>query len=216
MKRHANKLNKARLIRPILGRGLRQRRHHDAVPAQILQVRERHRNQHFRKAARPLPRKRIWSEAGQGIPQDNGAHERLHRDISREIEALGQSDQGSFDLWRQIFNYERPHETLGMRCPGELYRSSERKYEGTPDELHYPQMCARRVGAKGAIKVDNQHFFLSTALAGWDVGLKPLAQDRLEVWFGRLLLGQVDLSVGQFVRADIGPNKPTDIPKTPT
>jgi hypothetical protein len=62
-----------------------------------------------------------------------------------------------------------------MRCPGELYRSSERKYEGTPDELHYPQMCARRAGAKGAIKVDNQHFFLSTALAGWDVGLKPLA-----------------------------------------
>ena len=132
-----------------------------------------------------------------GHPQDNGAHERLHRDISREIEALGQSDQGSFDLWRQTFNYERPHEALGMRCPGELYRSSERKYEGTPDELHYPQMCARRVGAKGAIKVDNQHFFLSTALAGWDVGLKPSAQDRLEVWFGRLLLGQVDLSVGQ-------------------
>jgi len=151
-----------------------------------------------------------------GHPQDNGAHERLHRDISREIEALGQSDQGSFDLWRQIFNYERPHEALGMRCPGELYRSSERKYEGTPDELHYPQMCARRVGAKGAIKVDNQHFFLSTALAGWDVGLKPLAQDRLEVWFGRLLLGQVDLSVGQFFRADIGPKKSTDIPKTPT
>jgi len=151
-----------------------------------------------------------------GHPQDNGAHERLHRDISREIEALGQSDQGSFDLWRQTFNYERPHEALGMRCPGELYRSSERKYEGTPDELHYPQMCARRVGAKGAIKVDNQHFFLSTALAGWDVGLKPLAQDRLEVWFGRLLLGQVDLSVGQFFRADIGPKKSTDIPKTPT
>lgn len=151
-----------------------------------------------------------------GHPQDNGAHERLHRDISREIEALGQSDQGSFDLWRQTFNYERPHEALGMRCPGELYRSSERKYEGTPDELHYPQMCARRVGAKGAIKVDNQHFFLSTALAGWDVGLKPLTQDRLEVWFGRLLLGQVDLSVGHFFRADIGPKKSTDIPKTPT
>jgi hypothetical protein len=85
-----------------------------------------------------------------GHPQDNAAHERLHRDIGREIEALGQSDHGSFDLWRQTFNYERPHEALGMRCPGELYRSSERKYEGTPDELDYPQMCIRRVGAKGA------------------------------------------------------------------
>jgi transposase InsO family protein len=64
-----------------------------------------------------------------GHPQDNGAHERMHGDISREIEALGQSDQDSLDLWRESFNYERPHEALGMRCPGELYRASERKYE---------------------------------------------------------------------------------------
>lgn len=64
-----------------------------------------------------------------GHPQDNGAHERLHRDISREIEALGQSDQEAMDLWRQTFNCERPHEALGMRCPGELYIPSDRKYE---------------------------------------------------------------------------------------
>src|SRR5205814_8032533 len=50
-----------------------------------------------------------------GRPQDNGAHERMHRDISREVEALGQSAQESLDLWRQSFNYERPHEALGMR-----------------------------------------------------------------------------------------------------
>ena len=46
-------------------------------------------------------------------PQDNGAHERLHLDISRELEALGESDQEALDLWRQSFNYERPHESLG-------------------------------------------------------------------------------------------------------
>ena len=142
-----------------------------------------------------------------GHPQDNGAHERMHLDISREIEALGESDQAALDLWRQTFNYERPHEALGMRCPGELYRSSERKYEGTPDELDYPQMCARRVGAKGEIKVDNQRFFLSTALAGWNIGLKPLTQDRLEVWFGRLLLGEINLAASNFFRADIRPKK---------
>jgi putative transposase len=142
-----------------------------------------------------------------GHPQDNGAHERMHLDISREIEALGEADQAVLDLWRQTFNYERPHEALEMRCPSELYCPSERKYEGTPDELDYPQMCVRRVSAKGAIKVDNQRFFLSTALSGWDVGLKPLAQDRLEVWFGRLLLGEIDLGASNFLRADIRPKK---------
>jgi len=142
-----------------------------------------------------------------GHPQDNGAHERLHVDISREIEALGQSDQATFDLWRQSFNYERPHEALGMRCPGEVYRHSERRYQGTPEDLDYPQMCSRRVSAHGTIKLDGQVLFLSSALAGWSVGLKPIAEQRMEVWFGQLLLGEVDLATESFIRADLRSDK---------
>jgi len=142
-----------------------------------------------------------------GHPQDNGAHERMHKDISREIEALGQTDQEAMDVWRQSFNYERPHEALGMRCPGERYTTSERKYEGTPEDLDYPQMCSRRVSAQGAIKLDGQVLFLTKALAGWSVGLKPTTEETMEVWFGRLLLGQVDLTTSNFIRADIRPNK---------
>ena len=44
--------------------------------------------------------------------------------------------------------------------------------------------------------------FLSTALSGWSVGLKPIGADLMEVWFGRLLLGQVDLTTSSFIRAD--------------
>jgi putative transposase len=135
-------------------------------------------------------------------PQDNGAHERLHLDISRELEAIGESDQEALDLWRQSFNYERPHESLGMKCPAEVYRPSERKYEGTPQDLDYAQMCPRRVSTSGAIKFEGQSLFLSSALAGWSVGLKPITGDRLEVWFGRLLLGQVDVAASSFIRAD--------------
>jgi transposase InsO family protein len=145
-----------------------------------------------------------------GHPQDNGAHERMHRDISREIEALGESDQEALDLWRQTFNFARPHEALGMRCPGELYAPSHRKYDGTPEDLEYPQMCTRRVCQHGLIKVDGQRLFLSTSLAGWSVGLKPITQNVMDVWFGRLLLGQIDLSASNFIRADIRPNKTTD------
>src|SRR5215469_83628 len=36
-----------------------------------------------------------------GKPQDNGAHERLHRDISQELECLGKNvTQEALDLWR--------------------------------------------------------------------------------------------------------------------
>ena len=142
-----------------------------------------------------------------GHPQDNAGHERMHKDISRELEAVGECDQDALDVWRETFNYERPHEALGMRCPGEVYLASERKYEGTPEDLDYPKMCSRRVSPKGLISLEGQPLFLSTSLGGWSVGLKPIAEDVMEVWFGRLLLGQVDLATRNFIRADIRPNK---------
>ena len=137
-----------------------------------------------------------------GRPQDNAAHERMHKDISREVEAVGQSGQDALDLWRESFNYERPHDSLGMRCPGEVYVASERKYEGTPEDLDYPQMCSRRVNPRGIIWLDGEGLFLSTALAGWSVGLTPISAELMEVWFGRLFLGQVDVTTSSFIRAD--------------
>jgi len=142
-----------------------------------------------------------------GHPQDNAGHERMHKDISRELEAEGACDQAALDVWRQTFNYERPHEALRMRCPDEVYLASERKYEGTPEDLDYPKMCSRRVSPKGLISLEGQPLFLSASLGGWSVGLKPIAEDLMEVWFGRLLLGQVNLGTRNFFRADIRPEK---------
>ena len=140
-----------------------------------------------------------------GHPQDNGAHERLHRDISVELQCLGQEvSQEALDLWRHEFNYERPHEALGMRCPAELYQASSRKYTGSPQELIYPTMATRSVRPNGQISWQAQEFFISNSLAGWSVGLKLTAQELIEVWFGRLLLGWIEPSTASFARADIG------------
>jgi hypothetical protein len=63
-----------------------------------------------------------------------------------EHQCLGQEvSQEALDLWRHEFNYERPHEALGMRCPAELYQASSRKYTGSPQELIYPTMATRSV-----------------------------------------------------------------------
>jgi putative transposase len=56
-----------------------------------------------------------------GRPQDNAAHERMHRDIGLELEAMDRGDQASLDLWRQEYNEQRPHQALGMRYPCEVY-----------------------------------------------------------------------------------------------
>jgi len=142
-----------------------------------------------------------------GHPQDNGAHERLHRDISLELEGVsGTHAQGALDLWREQFNHERPHEALGMRTPGELYMPATPQYRGTPEALEYTAMGSRQVNACGQIHWEKECYFLSRSLAGWNVGLQSFDQ-RVNVWFGRLLLGQIDPSSANFFRSDIRPKK---------
>jgi hypothetical protein len=136
-----------------------------------------------------------------GHPQDNGAHERMHRDIGLELEALSRGDQSSLDLWRQEYNEQRPHEALGMRYPSEVYQKSKRKYEPV-DQLDYQQMASRKVRSSGAISWNDKALLISKSLAGWDVGLKRNAQGELEVWFARLLLGWIEPAWECFLRAD--------------
>jgi putative transposase len=136
-----------------------------------------------------------------GHPQDNGGHERMHRDIGRELEPAGIAEQAALDLWRQEFNQKRPHEALGMKCPAEVYQSSRRHYEGSPEDLDYPGMEARRVSPAGMIKWHGIALFISASLVGWSVGLKPRSDGSREVWFGRLLLGWIDNKSESFQRA---------------
>ena len=138
-----------------------------------------------------------------GCPQDNGAHERLHLDIQRELRGSnGLDQQAGFDEWRRTFNHERPHEALGMRCPAELYEKSPRSYQGGPEDLTYEMPETRRVNKVGEISWRHQQVFISTALAGWSVGLQPAKPDLWEVWFGRLLLGHLDERGEAFRRID--------------
>lgn len=135
-----------------------------------------------------------------GCPQDNGAHERLHLDIERELR--GEQQQASFDEWRRTFNQERPHEALGMKRPAELYQPSAHKFEGTPEDLIYPKMQPRRVNKTGFIHYAKHSFFISSALSGWSVGVEPSGQGKCKVHFGRLLVGQYDESTASFERTD--------------
>lgn len=141
-----------------------------------------------------------------GCPQDNGGHERLHLDIQRELRSSnGLDQQAGFDEWRRTFNHERPHEALGMKCPAELYEKSPRRYQGSPEDLTYDMPETRRVNKVGEIGWKHQRMFISTALAGWSVGLQPAKADLWEVWFGRLLLGHLDERGMAFRRIDTPP-----------
>jgi hypothetical protein len=144
-----------------------------------------------------------------GRPDQNGGHERMHRDVASEVECRAQDDpatqQAALDAWRQTFNEERPHESLGMRVPKDVYQPSSRKYDSVPVELEYPlDYAVRKVSPKGMLKIAGQQMILSEALMGYDVGLQPITPQRYAVWFCRLRLGELDLSTHKFYAACTG------------
>jgi transposase InsO family protein len=138
-----------------------------------------------------------------GRPDQNGGHERMHRDMAWEVEGDAEADrptqQAVLDVWRTTFNEERPHEAIGMQVPNELYQPSSRKFDPSPVELIYPNgYLVRKVASRGTVKIRNERVSVSTALRGFDVGLEWIDDDRLAVWFCRLRLGEIDLRTEKF------------------
>jgi len=149
-------------------------------------------------------------------PQDNPGHERMHKDIAREIEGTAyEGRQATLDEWTREFNEERPHEALGMKTPAEVYVKSSRPWKGTPETLEYEGMGKRRVNKIGIIHHQGRSHFLSTALAGWEVGLQACAQGRMDVYFGALLLGQIEAESASFQGIKTGEGKAVAVEPEP-
>jgi hypothetical protein len=90
-----------------------------------------------------------------------------------------------------------------MKRPAEVYQPSARQFEGTPADLTYPRMEPRRVHRTGHIHYGRQSIFISSALAGWSVGLAACGAGKFNVHFGRLLLGQYDETTASFKRSEV-------------
>jgi len=134
-----------------------------------------------------------------GHPEQNGAHERLHRDIRQELQSVVAGDierqQELLDLWRVEYNTERPHEAIGMKTPSRLYVPSPRLYTREIPEIVYPKRFdVRKVKHSGEISINGHRRFLSEALAGWPVGIESNGGHTIRLWFADLCLGETDAS----------------------
>lgn len=131
-----------------------------------------------------------------GKPSQNGAHERMHADIYRELEGKIQGDlkfhQAVFDTWRDEFNTERPHEAIEMQTPSELYVPSLRKFHGDA-ELAYPEgFHVRIVSNRGILYHKGRRIFLSNAFNGYRIGIEYIDTMSLAVYFGNWRIGTID------------------------
>ena len=69
-------------------------------------------------------------------------------------------------------------------------------------------MATRLVDKNGKLSWKDQRVFLTSSLAGWQVGLQGTEKGQLEVWFARLLLGHLDPLNASFLRTDLNPKTP--------
>src|SRR5579863_3118817 len=132
-----------------------------------------------------------------GHPQQNGRHERMHLTLKKEATKPASRNflqqQARFDDFIEVFNNERPHEALNMKCPAEIYQPSPRPYTGLPD-IDYPFHDRTIVVTHcGRICLGRKKINFSTVFAGQAVGIKEVHDDIWLVSFMDYDLGYFDL-----------------------
>lgn len=130
-------------------------------------------------------------------PQENGAHERMHRTLkaatARPPRATPGAQQRAFDHFRQEYNTERPHEHLRDRPPARLYRASPRRYPERLPAIEYPgHYLVKRVTSAGTIRFKHKLLFLAKPLMQLPVGLEEVDDGIWSIYFNRVLIARFD------------------------
>ena len=131
---------------------------------------------------------------GRARPQDNAAHEQMHRVYKAEAAsppaATPRGQQQRTTRFVRYYNHDRPHEALEQRVPAALYRKSRRRYRGRLPELRYRRTWpTRRVTESGYVRWRGRIRVIGRAFGGQRVGFKPIRSGIHEVYFGRHLIG---------------------------
>lgn len=130
-------------------------------------------------------------------PEDNGAHERMHRTLkaeaTRPTRRSAELQQRAFNQFRRVYNEERPHEALDMQPPADLYRPAEKPMPKRLKPMSYPEAYqTRRVNRHGQVRWRRAHHFVSETLRGETVGLEFNDTGTWNVYFGPALLAELD------------------------
>ena len=138
----------------------------------------------------------VYSDPGH--PEHNGSHERMHEELKAEATkppaySLGRQ-QRKFDVFRQDYNEQRPHQALGQRKPAQLYRPSARKLPRRLKTWKYPQgMVVKYVCRNGAIRWGfGKWVVVSSTLIEKYIALEEMAAGKWRVYYRDTLLGYLD------------------------
>jgi hypothetical protein len=116
-------------------------------------------------------------------PQTQGKDERLHRTLQEELlnqqaHASLEEWQQAFDPWREMYNYERPHEALRLEVPVSRYVPSQRAFPETlPPVIYDPGATVRKVDSAGRTSFHNRAIRVGKAFCGQLVAIRSTDED---------------------------------------
>ena len=138
----------------------------------------------------------VFSDPGQ--PQQNGRHERMHRDLKAECTSPPahnlNTQQRKLNHFVKEYNNLRPHEALGLETPQKMHDKSEREYPEKIDEHYYPShFNVMIVTLNGALRWKSYHWvYIARGLARKYVGLEELGEGIWRVFYRNTCLGYFD------------------------
>lgn len=142
-------------------------------------------------------------------PQTQGKDERFHRTLKEDI--LNRTiirdlehAQEEFDKFRYCYNYERPHESLGLDVPAKHYRVSKKPYIKAVKEPEYDSgKQLRKVNFKGYISIDRHRYFLSDSFIGKYVEIVPLDEKTIQLCYGNFSVAKINIEEKQILSKKI-------------
>ncbi len=140
-------------------------------------------------------------------PQSRGKNERFHRTLAAEVLALRSfrdltAAQLAFDTWREVYNFERPHEALDQQVPASRYRPSPR---ALPDRVPSPEYDSGEIvrtvsTTKSYVSFKGRLWKVPGAFGGERLAIRPLSTDgKHGVFFAAHQVATIDLTDGKSV-----------------
>jgi transposase InsO family protein len=140
-------------------------------------------------------------------PQSRGKNERFHRTLNAEVFALRRfrdlaETQRAFDAWREVYNFERPHEALDQQVPASRYQPSKRSM---PERLPEPEYDSREIvrtvpTTKAYISFKGKLWKVPQAFRGERLAIRPTSDDsKYGVFFAAHQVATIDLTSGKSV-----------------
>ncbi|WP_254514271.1 integrase core domain-containing protein [Aquimarina sp. EL_43] len=131
-------------------------------------------------------------------PEQNGRHERIHRDLKAAC-----AKPSAFDLKAQQrrlnhfvkeYNHIRPHEALDMKTPADVHDFSCRPFPEKIKDFDYDSKYKiLKVTKSGAIRWKSYYWvYLTAALKGKYVGIQELGNGIWKVYYRNVFLGFFD------------------------